>query len=77
MPHPGVIDLRVAEFSEAGVSAPGVLVLVHPEQSQLDARVIVAGDEALNLHALAGKRVLVVAINIVRGDAAGRRDGGG
>ena len=72
-----MIDLRVAEFSEPGATVPGALILVHLEQPLLNARVNVAGDEALNLHALAGKRVLVVATTIVRSDAVGVPQGRG
>ena len=38
-PHPGVIDLRVAEFQKPRVGAPGAIVLVHLEQPVMDARV--------------------------------------
>ena len=52
-PHPGVVDLRVAELQKPRVGASGTLVLVHLEQPLMDARVHAGGDEGLDLLALA------------------------
>ena len=50
---------------------------MHLKQPLLDARVNAGGDEALDLRALACKVVLVVAVTIVGGGAAGVQRWGG
>ena len=57
-PHPGMIDLRVAEFQQPRVGAPEGLVLVHLEQPLMDARVHAGGVKGLDLQALACQGVL-------------------
>ena len=44
LPHPGVVNLRVAELQKPRVGAPGAIVLVHLEQLLMDARVHAGGD---------------------------------
>ena len=72
-PHPGVVNLRGAEFDKPCVSSPGALALMHLKQPVLNARVIAGGDDAPDFHC---KGVLIVAVAIVRGDAAGVPQGG-
>ena len=72
-----MIHVRGAELDTPCVSFPRAIALVHLEQALLHARVNAGGDDALDLHALARQRVLVVTVSVVRGDALGVPLGGG
>ena len=62
-PHPRVIELGLQR----------ALLLVHPAQAQLHARVNASGDEGLDLQTFPGQEVLVVPITIVWSDASRSR----
>ena len=49
---------------------------MHLKQPVLNARVNAGGDDALDLHALACREVLLITVAIVRGDAPGVPQGG-
>ena len=75
--QPGVVHLSGVELDMPRVGLQRALTLVHLEQTLLNARVNAGGDEALNLHALARKGVLVVTVTVIRGDTPGVSQGTG
>ena len=69
LPQPCVVNLRGAEFEKPREGFQGALILVRLKQPVLNARVDAAGDDALDLQALACKEVLIVTVATVRSDA--------
>ena len=68
-PQPGVIYVHTTELGEPRVSRPGALALMHLEQVLLNACVNTSGDDALDLHSLPRKWMLVVPVAVIRSDA--------